>query len=263
MKVTDTQVISYYHKGSAPVPDSKILISSVTAAEFLLIQSVEPTTANYYPILPSRLKHRMGGTLGGPSVSSMLFDSKKHAASGKHRTDQLILDFNGKMPSFIEFGSMAISQIINDGHKDIFSASISHLEKPLQKKLREKFEFLINTGVQCLPVTPAIAEVGMNILGQFLDRYEAKQNQRNTINDILILSTAIENSFPLLTEDNLLKRFTAELLGAPLSVPCTDRLLIDFTVPEIVDRRRSFESKSYINRGWQVIERRRTRQFKT
>lgn len=189
----------------------------------------------------------------------MLFDSKRHAALGKRRTDQLVLNFNGRMPSFIEFGSVAISQIINDGHEDVYSASISNLEKSLQKKLRDKLRFLITTNVQCLAVTPAIADVGMNILGQFLDKYEAKQNPRNTINDILILSTAVEHSLPLLTEDSLLKRFTAELLGAPYFEQSPDRLLIDFTPPGVVDRRRPFESKGYINRGWQVMERRGTR----
>lgn len=260
MSIIDTQIISYYYKGAAPLPDSEILISSVTAAEFLLIQSVKPNYANYYPILPSGFRHRTG--VHSPGVSSIprtLFDSKKHAAFGKHRTDQLVLNFNGKMPSFVEFGSLAISQIINGGHEDLYFASISHLEKPLQKKLRDKLQFLTRAGVQCLPVTSGIAEVGMNILGQFLDKYEAKQNLRNTINDILILSTAVEHSLPLLTEDNLLKRFSAELLGAPISEPCLDRLLIDFTPPEVVERRKPFESKGYINRGWQVMERRGAR----
>ena len=260
MSITDTQVLSYYYKGAAPLPSSPILISSVTAAEFLLIQSTNPNSANYYPILPSRLKHRVGGLFSGKSaVPRMLFDSKRHAVFGKRRTDQLVLNFNGRLPSLIEFGSVAISQIINDGHEDIYSASISHLERNLQKKLRDRLQFLISINVQCLAVTPAIADVGMNILGQFLDKYEAKQNTRNTINDVLILSTAVEHSRPLLTEDNLLKRFTAELLGAPCSEQLPDRLIIDFTHPEVADRRRPFESKGYINRGWRVTERRGAR----
>ena len=260
MSITDTQVLSYYYKGATPLPGSPIMISSVTAAEFLLIQSTNPNSANYYPILPARLKHHIGKLAPVESAAPrMLFDSKKHAALGKHRTDQLVLNFNGRIPSFIEFGSVAISQIINDGHADIYSASISHLEKNLQKKLRDKLRFLISSNVQCLAVTPAIADVGMNILGQFLDKYEAKQNPRNTINDVLILSTAVEHSLPLLTEDNLLKRFTAELFGAPYSEQPPDRLIIDFTPPEVVNHRRPFESKGYINRGWQVIERRSAR----
>ena len=224
------------------------------ASEFLLIQSTNFNSANYYPILPALLKHRIGGVFPGEAiVPRILFDSKKHAALGKHRTDQLVLNFNGRMPSLIEFGSIAISQIINDGHEDIYFASISHLEKNLQKKLRDKLRFLISTNVQCLAVTPAIADVGMNILGQFLDTYEAKQNPRNTLNDILILSTAIEHSHPLFTEDSLLRRFTADLLGASCCVQPLDRLVIDFSPLEVVDRRRSFE------RGWQVMERRGTR----
>jgi predicted nucleic acid-binding protein len=163
------------------------------------------------------------------------------------------------MPPFIELGSIAISQIINEGHEDIYASSIFHLAKSHQKKLRDRLRFLVGIDVKCLAITPVIANVGMNILGQFLDKYEAKQNPRNTINDILILSTAIEHSIPLLTEDSLLRRFSAELLGAPCyeQPPCG--LLIDFTSPEVIDRRRPFESKGYINRGWQVMERRDAR----
>ena len=194
MSITDTQVLSYYYKGASLLPGSPILISSVTAAEFLLIQSASPNRANYYPILPARLKHRIGGLFPGEAIPRILFDSKRHAALGKHRTDQLVLNFNGRMPSFIEFGSVAISQIINNGHEDIYSTSISHLEKNLQKKLRDKLQFLISTNVQCLAVTSAIADVGMNILGQFLDKYEAKQNPRNTINRLLKYPTRMRGT---------------------------------------------------------------------
>jgi predicted nucleic acid-binding protein len=260
MTITDTQVLSYYYKGASPIPDSPIVISSITAAEFLLIQSPKHHAANYYPILPSRLKHHAAGSISEANViPRLMFDSKKHAAMGKHRTDQLVLNFNGRMPSFVEFGSVAISQIINDHHYDIYAASISHLGKKHQKKLKEKFDFLANANIQCLAITPSIADVGMNILAQFLDKYSPKQNPRNTINDVLILSTAIEHSVPLLTEDNLLRRFTAELLGAQCSHQEQNDLLIDFTAPEVVDRRRPFESKGYLNRGWQVMERRGAR----
>ena len=177
MNITDTQILSYYYKGAAPLPSYPILISSITAAEFLLIQSESPNNANYYPILPTRLRHRMG-TLSQIEAFSprLFFDSTKHAAYGKQRTDQLLLNFGGSMPSFIEFGGIAISQLINSGHEDIYYTSISRLEKDLQKKLRDKFRFLISSNVQCIAVNSDIADVGMNILGQFLDKYEAKRN---------------------------------------------------------------------------------------
>ncbi len=99
----------------------------------------------------------------------------------------------------------------------------------------------------------------MNILLQFLDKYEAKQNHRNTVNDILILSTAVEHSAPLLTEDSLLRRFAAEILGAKCHEQQSKELIIDFTTPEVVDRRKPLESKGYINRGWQILEHRGSR----
>ena len=261
MIITDTQVLSYYYKRVCPSPTAPIIISSITAAEFLLMQSKQKPGANYYPMLPSMMKHRVGGLMSneGPGFARRMFDSKRHALLGKRRTDQLILNFNGRIPSFIEFGGLAISQIINDRHFHLFSASISHLDRELQKKLHNKLTFLMDSNVQCLAVTPAIATIGMNILGQFLDKYEAKQDSRNTVNDMLILSTAIQHAMPLLTEDGLLKRFTAQLLSAPCIKELPDRLRIDFTQPAVGDHRKSFESKGYINRGWQVMERRSVR----
>lgn len=256
MSITDTQILSYYYKKSEPVPDYPIVISSITAAEFLLIQSAKLNRANYYPILPSYTKNGSGDLSISKCISPLLFDSKKHAALGKHRTDQLILNFNGDMPSFIEFGGIAISKIINDRYEDVYLSSISHLGKDVQKKLKDRFRFLINVNVKCLAVTATIAEVGMGVLSQFLNKFESKQNVRNTINDILILSTAIQHSQPLLTADNLLNRFAADLLNAPYTEKTSHRLLIDFTPEEVLKRRKPFESKGYINQGWQVLERR-------
>lgn len=110
MEITDTQILSYYYKGIVPsLPGKPIHISSITASEFLLIQTEKSIQANYYPILPSRL-HHIGGNLvdGVPFVPRITFDSAKHAARGKHRTDQLLLNFGTMAPGIIEYGSMAI-----------------------------------------------------------------------------------------------------------------------------------------------------------
>ena len=244
MAIIDTQIISYYYKKTEPIPSTQITISSITAAEFLLIQSRKPHKANYYPVISSYLGHH----------SASLY-SKERAALGKHRTDQILLNFGGVTPSLIEFGSVAISQIINGSNHSLFVSSISHLNKALQKKLRNRFDFLIQQDVQCIPFTPEIGTVGINLLAQFLDKYNAKQNIRNTINDILILSTAVKHSTSLLTEDNLLRRFAADFLGAICQEQPPIGLLIDFSTPEVTDRRKPLESKGYINKGWQILER--------
>ena len=252
--ITDTQVLSYYFKGATALPNELVRISSITAAEFLLIQSREPSKANYYPILPSRFNHA-GALFGLTGSTSSIFDSKRHAAQGKHRTDQLILEFGTNAPTYIEFGSVAITQIINQRHDQIYSASISHLDKKLQKKLIARFRFLLDAGISCVAVTPQVARIGMNLLGSFMDKYQTKDNKRNTINDVLILATAINSEAELVTKDNLLARFAAELMSAP-TLPQKEAIRIDFSSATASARRTPLESKGFINRGWQIRERR-------
>jgi hypothetical protein len=184
----------------------------------------------------------------------MEFDSRRHAALGKHRTDQLVLDFGPSMPSYIEYGSMAITEQINGRHEQLYQSGIEYLDKAVQKKLRDRFRFLLGAHVVCIPTTSVIATVAMNLLAQFLDRYQGKQNTRNTVNDVLVLATAIEHESALLTEDNLLRRFAAEVAGAK----CQEQgaqMLVNFSVPETHNRRMSLESKGYVNRGWRILER--------
>ncbi len=245
MIITDTQILSYYYKGAECISNYPITISSITAAEFLLIHSKKPNKANYYPILPSMCR-----------CSGHFFDSRKHASLGKHRTDQLLLNFGGHLPSFVEFGSIAISQIINEGLEKLYLDSICHLDKEVKKKLSARFYFLIKAKVQCLPVTKQIASKGMELLSKYLDSYVAKKKLRNTINDVLILATAIQLSSPLYTKDNQLRRFTAGLFGAERREQQPVGLVFDFSAPTPSDRRKLLESKGYINRGWQIIERR-------
>lgn len=239
------------------MPSEPVRISSITAAEFLLIQSAQHNKANYYPILPARLGHSTAPNAPRALApnSRSLFDSRRHTAQGKRRTDQLILDLGPSVPTYIEFGSIAITQLINDRHESLFMASIAHLSKLEQKKLSARFRFLLEQSVFCVAVTPPIAAIGLNLLGQFLDRYQPKENKRNTVNDVLVLATAIQHSSELLTEDKLLSRFAAEVVEAPV-VAQGELLKVDFSQPSVNDRRSSLESKGYVNRGWQVLERR-------
>ncbi|HSD17589.1 MAG TPA: hypothetical protein VLC71_10085 [Thermomonas sp.] len=177
------------------LPNDSVRISSITAAEFLLIQAKDASKANYYPILPSRLNHA-GQPLGLGAFGSFGFDSKRHAAQGKHRTDHLVLDFGINAPRYIEFGSIAITQIVNLRYEQIFSMSISHLDKKVQKTLMKRFRFLLEIGASCVAVTPQIASVGMSLLGSFMDRYQSKKIsaiQLTTFLSLLLQSIATQN----------------------------------------------------------------------
>lgn len=256
--VTDTQVLSYYYSGALPSPEETVRISSVTAAEFLLIQSPEHNKANYYPLLPSRYRH---WSRGGDMLSlnrRHVFDSKKHAASGKRRTDQLILNLGPTVPPYIEYGCHAISQLINDQREELYLACVSHLDKDRQRLLRDKFRFLLELRAQSLPAMPIVVDIALNLLAAFQDRYQLKENVRNSVNDMLILATAIHHESMLRTQDNLLRRFAAEMMGVNFTIQ-QGLMLIDFSIATAKQRRISLESKGYINRGWQVLERRSTR----
>lgn len=252
LTITDTQILSYYYSGALPSPAESIQISSVTAAEFLLIQSSEHNKANYYPILPSRYFH------GNPAGVMHIFDSRRHAGTGKRRTDQLILNLGPTVAPYIEFGSQAISHLINDQHETLFLAGLANLDKDRQRLLRDKFRFLLDLRVRSLPAMPAIAEIALNLLAKFQDRYTPKENVRNSVNDMLILATAIRHESILHTQDNLLRRFTAQIVNANCN-EYSGEMRIDFSAKSAKQIRALLESKGYVNRGWQVMERRRAR----
>jgi hypothetical protein len=222
-----------------------------------VVQSKAHKKANYYPILPASLNHR--GEFSGTGIQGARFrpapNPRQLAAFRKHRTDQITLDFGPDIPAYIEFGSIAITHLINDRHDQLYQASISHLAKSTQKKLITRFRFLLEQSVSCVALTPPIATMGLNLLAQFMDCYQPKDNMRNTINDVLVLATAIKNDAHLLTSDNLLTRFAAEVMSAQTFVQGKD-LTIDFSSPAPTDRRKPLESKDFFNRGWRVLERR-------
>jgi hypothetical protein len=250
--ITDTQILSYYFKGKIAAPSDGIRISSVTASEFLLIQDDPGNKANYYPIHPAWLRH--------PGVNPMdglknVWDSKKHAAMEKHRTDKMLVDFGGQFEPYVEFGSLAITEIINNRLFKLFYSGITHLEKKTQKTLKKRMEFVLDSGVQCIALNEKIACIGVNLFSKFISQYSPKANIRNTVNDLLILSSAVHVSAKLLSGDKLLNRFYAEVLGAPFFQPIPETLEIDFRTPPKEKQRKILESKGYINKGWQIIHR--------
>lgn len=253
---SDTQIVSYYFSGALPLsPFDGVQISSITAAEFLLVQTTEPTRARYYPLLPARYGHV--GAVAQLALPDAL-GSRKHAERGKNRTDQLLLDFGSTYPALIEYGGMALTQLINEKQERLYAASIAHLQKTTRKLLREKFTFLLDHNFSCTAVTPQVADIGLELLSRFTEKYTPKGNLRNTVNDVLVLATAISNEAALRTEDKLLNRFAQEVTGARSEMEGA-LMTLDFTPAAVTSRRPSLESKGYINRGWRIATDNRSR----
>jgi hypothetical protein len=92
--------------------------------------------------------------------------------------------------------------------------------------------------------------MGYDLLDKFLIKHSSKSDFKNTWNDILILSKAINKQLPLLTEDKLLNRFAAENYNTK-AIQENGFLKIDFSDTKNVEKRTNKESKGYINRGWE------------
>lgn len=243
MNILDTQVISYAFKGLYAEQIAQQGISSVTAKEFLLVQGTERTKANYYIPMPKPLT--------GLSNNTFALISKRDHPFRKNSTDQIILDFGNDHPPLIEFGHLAVAEAINLKDKRVFSASIQFLEKEQRKVIMDRFMFILGLDITCLPLNKSMVNLGLNLLHEFLLHYNAKDNFKNTINDIFILATAIDSSNSLITNDSLLNRFTSNHYKTPLVKHGTN-VLIDFSQHRQSENIKSRESKGYVNKGWRV-----------
>jgi predicted nucleic acid-binding protein len=240
--IRDTQIASRYIKEMSRPPAGEIMISSVTAGELLEVHSKGRDLPNFYPRF---VLHRMHvPLLGGIAANSNM--SKRAMPGGR-----IILSFGGKYPDHVEHGSLAMSRLINGRDLYGFKLCISHMSKNERSRRLKIFASMLDLGVRCVPLRRKTADVAMNIFSKF--RYQPKENIRNTINDMLVLATASRAGICLHTEDDLLRRFSVEILGA--SILGDNEHLVDFSSSPGT-RSKSLESKGYINRGWAVLERR-------
>jgi hypothetical protein len=238
-------------------PISKFSIVSISANEFLLAQPKDTVHPSYYVFLPnghakfSSLK--MAGNRGGIET----FGNPNWAKLGSKRTDRIIIDFGNQFPPYLEYGNLAISEVINNRLLGFYEICISHLPKNKQKYLRKRMGFVINNNFFCYPLNKSAVDRGLELFSQFVSKHNCKSNIRNTVNDVLILASAIEYQKPLLTEDSLLNRFAAEIYDVKTIEQSDNNIIIDFSKVAPVNRSCNLESKGYINRGWNYSIRKR------
>lgn len=242
--IIDTQVLSYRFKGvEVDIHNERLAIASITANEFLVAQTKELEQPDYYIIHPARYPN-----LEYNASTLDHFGNPKSAKLGARRTDRVIIDFDTQFSAYREFGNEAISEIINEKNLDVYKLSIAHLSKQRQKYLLSRLKYILDNNYFCYSLTKAALAQALNLFSEFISQHNCKGNIRNTINDLLILATAIDRGKKFLTNDNLLNRFAAEYYEASIH-KYEDELLIDFSEKQ-AERRKSKESKGYINKGW-------------
>lgn len=112
----------------------------------------------------------------------------------------------------------------------------------------KRLKYILDSGYYCYSLTKSAVDQALNLFSEFVSKHSCKGNVRNTVNDLLILSTAIDREKKFLTNNNLLNRFAAEYYEAPIHED-ENELLIDFS-KQPVEKSKSRESKGYINKGW-------------
>ncbi len=245
--IIDTQILSYRFKGvEYDIHNQRVAISSITANEFLVAQPKGSAPPDYYVIHPARYSHLLYPEIAGYNIHDHI-GNPKWAKAGSRRTDQVIIDFGNQFPAYREFGNEAISEIINEKKLEIYKISIAHLPKRRQKSLIKQLNYILDSDYYCYSLTKSAVEQALNLFAKFTSEHNCKREVRNTVNDILILATAIDREKKFLTQDNLLNRFAAKYYEAPTHKN-ENELLIDFS-EKVTEKRKNRESKGYINKG--------------
>ncbi len=232
----DTQVLSYAYK-SQDIDIRGAHVSSVAVNEFLEVHD-GLTKANYF--VPR----------AGPATMLNDFRWREHPPTKMH-TDQFVLDFGGMFPPLIEYGSFAVAEAINARATHVFDSALRHLPKPVRKKLRARAMFILEAELVCVPLVKSVGARAQEFLRKFIQHHQLKRNFRNSMADLLILAAASEAGTPLLTKDNVLTRFAAEIERAPIHTS-GKFIQLSFQSGARTARRHPRESRGYINRGWSV-----------
>ncbi|WP_416478275.1 hypothetical protein [Streptomyces sp. LKA04] len=252
MQIIDTQIVSYAMKGAAPNAEigdiSGLSITSTVAHEFLRLRDIKTGDARYFTPPPYGL---------GPGAREFYMANRKiHLDRPSDRplfrrvTDKLVMEFNNEFPTVVEYGHVGISHLLNAGNRAVFSESVNHLPKRERKDLISKFTFLTSKSVRCVPVQPECVPVAFDLLKRLMKRgFNLKSDFRNSLNDMLILGTAISCGGDLRTKDELLAQFAADE-GLSKVYSRDDHYELKFGETEGSVRRVSRESKGYVNTGW-------------
>jgi predicted nucleic acid-binding protein len=247
----DTQIVSYAMKARWPQgvearDISRMVISSVTAQEVLEVRDAASVNRPRYYLFQPMLPEVYGAQL------PVRFDRDHRGVTPgrKNRTDQIILDFGGDFPTVVEYGHLMIGWLLKHKRTDVYARRIAHLEKRERRRLTDLFNIMIANELRCVSLDRSKAQLGVDLLRQYAMEggNTVKSDFRNSLNDMLILASAIRTGYQLVTEDRALWRFAAQRTG--LEIRSSGSILRIYpNKPISFDSR---ESKGYINRRWRA-----------
>ena len=110
----------------------------------------------------------------------------------------------------------------------------------------------LHNNITCMPLTRVSVASAFNLLREFTKGHNLKKDFRNSLNDILILTTAIESSAKLNTEDSELSKFASQSYAGQYQKG-SEFTTIDFSQITPAPHHKNKESKGYVNNGWRAV----------
>lgn len=229
-----------------------VKISSVVASEFLgLYLKNDMTHATFYPFLLFPIFHTSADLGQSHSRNISKHYSRAHSMmTSKNHSDQIVLELGSQFGRVIEFGSIALSEIIRTKNITSVYISIRHLSKRKQKQIIKKIKYLLDQEIVCTPINQEIIDITKEILYQLPKNINLKANFHNSLNDLLIYSTALCNHEELYSKDKLLIHEIAKIKPASIAYIDSNFLQISFTNLNPDTEKSNSESRGYINRSW-------------
>ncbi|MER7992023.1 hypothetical protein [Micromonospora chalcea] len=244
----DTQLVSYAMKGRYALPAVGCAITSVTAQELLLMQGSKFTRNNYYVPLFTDPALSIDASSFRRHLKGMPSRIRSHA--GQRATDKFVLNFGKDYAPVIEYSHLAISKLLNAGRGELIKSYASVLDRKSRRVVAQRIDFLIDNRVQCRPLSENLADAALHMFATFTQRHALKKSFRNSLNDLLSLTIAVDDDALFKTRDRLLAKFSAEFF--PSSLQDLDGVLTIEFAPPGESRKVNRGTKGYVNRGWGV-----------
>ena len=244
MEIIDTNILYYKYKNSNYKIDiSNKHISSINALEFLKnIEKVHTNSAKFYIPIDKGLSFHF---------SILLSKVHKNKAFNKRLSDYVTFEFNNEFRSYNLYNNLSVQQAINNRQNELLKTSINFLPKEDFKDIYSKFNFILDNRLNCISLDKRDIDLAFELLNKFLLEHSLKEDFRNSWNDILIASTAVNRGFKLISKDKLLNKFISSELGAKEKMLADDLIEYNFSSDDVSERKyQKFESKGYINRSW-------------
>ena len=169
----------------------------------------------------------------------------------KQYSDRVVFDFGHEFPPIILYNNASFADMINKRGRKLLEECLGHLRRAQRREVVKKYDFLVEAGVRCVPLTRKDVRIGFSLLDAFVRNHNLKRDFRNSWNDLLILAAVINAGSVLVTRDNELSRFGANQNRAEIrrTPPFVE---LEFPAPSARAERLRLESKGYSDRGWRV-----------